>query len=127
MPPGTTSLRFAWERLDDRGDRPLSTRHEEGHWFDAEFRVCRKMRSEAPKGVVEARFHRADGAIHDLGDLGEVESVHVMEDDDYPVLGPKRVDRREHDPPHLGLLGKDRRRALLALEGVVRRLLERAE
>src|SRR5687768_2347373 len=127
MPRRTTSSRFVPNGFDDWDDRPLSTRREHAQRFDAELRVCRKMRSKAAERVVQARLHRADRAVDYLSDLREVQAVHVMEHDDDAVLWSERVDRREHDPPHLGLLRQHGWRALLALERVVRRILERTD
>jgi len=67
------------------------------------------MRSQAPQRVVEARFHRSDRAVHDLGDLGEVQAVHVMEDDDDPMLRTQRVDGGEHRSSQLRLFRERRR------------------
>ena len=95
--------------------------------------MCRKMRSESAQGVVQPGLHGADGAIHHLGDLREVEPVQVMEDDDDPVLGSERVDGLEHEAPELYDLlrraltyldtGTADKRAMLHFESELCRLL----
>jgi hypothetical protein len=63
------------------------------------------MRSEPAQRVMEARLHRPNGAIHDLGDLRQVEAVQVMEHDDEAMLRPELLDGAEDEPSELRLLG----------------------
>src|SRR2546421_8669667 len=90
--------------------------------FDAELRVCHKMRSQPPERVVESGLHRSDGAIDHLRDLREVEAVHVMQDDHQAMLRAERVDRLQDDATDLGLFGEQGRRAFLIRERVARRV-----
>ena len=89
--------------------------------------MCRKMRSETAERVVQARLHRPDGAIHHLCDLREVQAVQVVEHDHEAVLRSELLDRAQHEPSELRLLGLVGGRAVLVRERLVDRVVERRE
>src|SRR5690349_22964517 len=95
--------------------------------FEVEARMCRKLHSELPEGVVEARLHRPDRDLDDLRDLREVETVQIVKDHDDLVLRPKLIDALEDDTTALATLGGLARRFALGREVLRTALLERAE
>src|SRR5207237_373795 len=64
---------------------------------------------------------------HGFRELGQVQSVHVVEHDHEPVFGPELVDGTQHEPSELRLLGDVGRRALVVLERHVGSLVEGRE
>src|SRR5712692_3125021 len=89
--------------------------------------MCRKMRSETAKRVVQPRLHRPDRTIHDFRDLGQVQAVQVVQHDHQAVLGSELVDRAEHKPSELRLLREMRWRAIFVRERLVDGVVQRGK
>jgi len=86
--------------------------------------MCRKMRSKPAKRVVQAGLDRSDRTVDNLSDLRQVETVHVMEHDHEPVLGPELFDRAEHESAQLGLFRDVRGGSLIVGDWFVDRVVQ---
>ena len=75
---------------------------------------------------MEPRLHGPDRDLDDLGDLGQMQPVQVMEHDDDLVLRAKCVDALQDDPPALGPLRRLARRFTLGGD-VLGPVIQRAE
>src|SRR6267378_5126517 len=96
-----TSFALEWHGCRDRLGCPKTSSHERAARFDAQLRVCRKMRSETAERVVQPGLHRPDRTIDDFRYLGEVQPVQVVQNDDKPMLRSERIDGAEDEPPEL--------------------------